>query len=129
MRRDFRAERTEMERQTHHIFPNGHGGWFVRREGDATPIVNTDTKIKAIRIGIELSRHPDALVVTHAQERRSLRLGSVPAVIPFPFPFSDRQTGRAGGQAGKDAGKPRRAAVSTAAESHATFDFDSGARQ
>lgn len=118
-----------MRRQTHHVFPNGHGGWFVRREGDAAPLVNTDTKIKAIRIGIELSRHPDALVVTHAQERRSLRLGSAPAVIPFPFPFSDRRVERAEGQGDNGAGHSRRAAVSTAAETYPTFDFDSGARQ
>lgn len=117
-----------MARETHHIFPNGHGGWFVRREGDTTPLVSTDTKIKAIRIGIELSRHPDALVVTHAQEGRSLRLGSAPAAIPFPFPFSDRAAQRASGQTTRDAGKSQRAAVSTAAGTYLTLDFDSGAQ-
>ena len=117
-----------MARETHHIFPNGHGGWCVRREGDATPLVSTDTKIKAIRIGIELSQQQDALVVIHEQETRSLRLGSAPVEIPFPFPFSDRETGRADAETPPDAGKPRRAAGSAAAESYLTFDFDSGAR-
>jgi hypothetical protein len=117
-----------MARDIHHIFPNGHGGWCVRRDGDTRALANTDTKIKAIKIGIELSDQRDALVVIHAQERRSSRLGSTPAEIPFPFPFSDRETAQAGAETPPGAGKRRKAAGATAAETYLTFDFDNGAR-
>ena len=75
-----------MERDIHHIIPNGHGGWGIRREGDEKPFVSTDTKIKAIKIGIEISRRQDTLVVIHEKEHRLYRPGSHPE-IPFPFPF------------------------------------------
>jgi len=75
-----------MGREIHHIFPNSHGGWGIRREGDDKPFVNTDTKIKAIKIGLEISRRQDALVVLHEKEHRQFRAGNQPE-IPFPFPF------------------------------------------
>lgn len=117
-----------MAREIHHIFPNGHGGWCVRRDGDATPLASADTKIKAIKLGIELSKQGDALVVIHEQERRSFRLGSTPAAIPFPFPFSDRETPGPDAEPSADAGRPRKAPLNAAAETYLTFDFDSGAR-
>ena len=114
-----------MAREIHHVFPNGHGGWCVRRDGDTTPIASTDTKIKAIKVGIELSKHRDALVVIHEQERRCFRLGSSPAEIPFPFPFSDREATGIGAHTSADANRPRKgdpAAPAPTARSTSTME-------
>ena len=61
------------------------------REGDEKPFVNTDTKIKAIKIGLEISRQKDTLVVIHEKEHRLFRANGQPE-IPFPFPFGARET-------------------------------------
>lgn len=114
-----------MSKEIHHIFPNGHGGWCIRRDGDNKAFVTTDTKIKAIKIGIEISRHKDALVVIHDQDRQVVRTGSTPMAIPFPFPFSDRDAAHADGEAEAGEPRPRKAAASAApaAETYLTFDF------
>jgi len=80
-----------MGREIHHISPNNHGGWGIRREGDEKPFVNTDTKIKAIKIGLEISRQKDTLVVIHEKEHRLFRANGQPE-IPFPCPFGARET-------------------------------------
>ena len=118
-----------MARVIHHIFPNGHGGWCVRRDGEDSPVASTATKIQAIKIGAELSRHDDALVVVHEQERRIRRTDAAPAEIPFPFPFSDRdgeRMGDASEEASADSA-PRTLAGSSTAETYLTFDFQNGA--
>ena len=117
-----------MAREIHHIFPNGHGGWCVRRDGETTPVASTDTKIKAIKVGIALGRQQDALVVIHEQEKRSFRLGRPPAEVPFPFPFSDREAADPGTGRSRAAGKSRKDTGLTAAETYLTLDFDSGAQ-
>ena len=115
-----------MAREIHHIFPNGHGGWCIRRHGDENPIANTDTKIKAIKLGAELSRDTDGLVVLHEQQTRIGRPGAVPAEIPFPFPFTHRsEEYAAGATAGKAA--HRGADENTGGEIRRRTDFDNGA--
>lgn len=59
-----------MTQRSHHITPNGHGGWCIRLDGDEAPLVHTDTKIKAINIGMEISRKHDSTMVIHEQGRR-----------------------------------------------------------
>jgi hypothetical protein len=68
-----------MTRHIHHITPNGHGGWCIRRDGDEAPLVQTDTKIKAINIGMEISRKQDSTMVIHEQGHRISRCHSPPA--------------------------------------------------
>jgi len=78
-----------MAKEIHHIVPNDHGGWCIRREGEEKAFFNTDTKIKAIKIGIEISRKEDTLVVIHEKDQRLFRADGQPE-IPFPFPFDYR---------------------------------------
>jgi len=78
-----------MAKEIHHIVPNGHGGWSIRRDGEEKAFFNTDTKIKAIKIGIEISKNEDTLVVIHEKDQRLFRADGQPE-IPFPFPFGYR---------------------------------------
>ncbi|MEN8174316.1 MAG: DUF2188 domain-containing protein [Pseudomonadota bacterium] len=71
----------------HHVLPNGHGGWCIKRDGCDEPLLNTSTKIQAIRIGSEMNRRQGISVVVHEPQRLVSRLdGNVG--IPFPFPFA-----------------------------------------
>lgn len=69
-----------MTQRIHHITPNGHGGWCIRLDGDEAPLVHTDTKIKAINIGMEISRKQDSTMVIHEQGRRISRCHSPPTI-------------------------------------------------
>jgi hypothetical protein len=73
-----------MTQRIHHITPNGHGGWCIRLDGDEAPLVQTDTKIKAINIGMDISRKQDSTMVIHAQERRISRCHSPSATAHEP---------------------------------------------
>ena len=115
-----------MTREIHHIFPKGHGGWCIRRHGEEKPIASTDTKIKAIKLGAELSRDTDGLVVLHEKDRRIGRPGSLPAEIPFPFPFANRGEEHAAVATASEAAR-RTAEGNTAGEIFPTTDFDNGA--
>lgn len=116
-----------MAREIHHIFPNGHGGWCIRRHGEDKPIASTDTKIKAIKLGAELSRDTDGLVVLHEQERRICRPGTDPAEIPFPFPFATRGEEQAALELTASGGTLRGTEENTAGDMFPATDFDNGA--
>jgi hypothetical protein len=73
-----------MTHRIHHIAPNGHGGWCIRRDGEEAPLLQTDTKIKAINIGMEISRKQDATMVIHEQGHRISRCLSPSADSPEP---------------------------------------------
>lgn len=70
---------------THHVVPNGHGGWYVRRDDSEELCANTSTKMEAVCIARELSNLAGSVLFIH--ERSGRFLGPTETGIPFPYPF------------------------------------------
>ncbi len=69
---------------THHVVPNGHGGWYVRRDDSDELCANTSTKMKAVCIGRELSNLEGSVLFIH---ERSGEPSPVRKRYPFPVSF------------------------------------------
>ncbi len=59
-----------MSGNQHHVVPNPHGGWDVKRSGGEKASAHTETKQQAIDKGREISRNQQTELVIHNQDGR-----------------------------------------------------------
>ncbi|MFZ5451937.1 MAG: DUF2188 domain-containing protein [Thermodesulfobacteriota bacterium] len=57
-----------MSRKTHHVVPDGDGGWNVKRGGSSRASANFDRKQDAIDRGREISRNQGSELVIHNRD-------------------------------------------------------------
>ena len=57
-----------MPRKTHHVVPDGEGGWSLKKGGGSKSIKKFDTKIDAIKEGREISRNQGSEFIIHKKD-------------------------------------------------------------
>lgn len=74
--------------ETHHVVPNGNGGWDIKRGGGQKSIKHTKTKQEAIDIAREISRNQGTELRIHNLDGKIANSDSHGKV---PFPPEDKK--------------------------------------
>lgn len=57
-----------MPRKTHHVVPDGDGGWDVKKGGGQRSIKNFENKAEAVKYGRQISKNQGSEFIVHKRD-------------------------------------------------------------